>query len=170
MKTRLLSISLFLLLIGCDQTKNKDQDYLRWIGDIPFDEKMDDQEFKLCNTEAQVLQYFNMEKGAVFIGEKPNLLNFFQDNFRVEPTAKQSGWIRIRFIVNCEGKAGRHRMLQADEDFKETMFSSSITEQLFNLTKEIEIWPILERYEKGVDYYFYLTFKMKDGQIEEILP
>tara|TARA_R110002020_G_scaffold444853_1_gene656494 strand:- start:2053 stop:2316 length:264 start_codon:yes stop_codon:yes gene_type:complete len=82
----------------------------------------------------------------------------------------QNGFIRLRFIVNCEGKTGRFRVLQSDENFEEMEFDNKIVNQLVTITKGIEKWGIFYRQDDPIDYYMYLIFKIKDGQLTEILP
>jgi len=161
-------ISLFCL-IGCKEL-NPSEKYLRWVGDIEFNPALDDPEFYPCNGEEQVLQYFNLEAGPQFPGEKPALEQLFKSQYAADSIAGQSGWIRLRFMVNCKGKAGRFRLLEANSSMVAFQFDSSISEQLMSITKSIKEWPILYRDQKAIDYYFYLTFKLKDAQIQEILP
>ncbi|WP_339610225.1 hypothetical protein [uncultured Planktosalinus sp.] len=73
-------------------------------------------------------------------------------------------------MVNCEGKAGRFRVLQSDNEYRETKFDDAIVSQLENIIKGIEKWAILYSGETPVDYYMYLIFKITDGQLIEILP
>ncbi|MDX1754292.1 MAG: hypothetical protein R3259_13955 [Salinimicrobium sediminis] len=73
-------------------------------------------------------------------------------------------------MVNCEGKADRFRILQADKDYNEIEFDERITNQLLEITKGIESWKVMYGHEIPVDYYFYLIFKIKNGRITEILP
>ncbi|KPM49676.1 hypothetical protein [Jiulongibacter sediminis] len=144
--------------------------YLRWVGDSEFNAETDDPNFSPCGPEAKVLQYFNTNAGPQYAGEKPALIRHFNSNYKAPENNHQSGMVRIRFVVNCEGKAGRFRLLEADENYAPFSFDSSITDQLLRLTREIKNWHILPYGETTTDYYFYLIFKIKDGQIIEILP
>lgn len=154
---------------GCSKSKSEDSTYLRWVGDIEANDQ-DDPNFELCHSEAQVLQYFNLQQGAKYIGEKPEIIRYFKENYKIEKKITQSGWIRIRFIVNCNGEAGRFRLLESDKNYKAVKFDPTISSQLLNLTKKIKEWPKLSKKDKAVDYYFYLTFKIQNGEILEILP
>jgi len=148
-KTLILILS--ILIIGCiiEKGSNNKAEYLRWVGDIEHDPSKDNRGFAICNGEDKVLQYFNLMD---------------------EPIYKQNGLIRIRFIVNCKGQAGRFRVLQSDLNFKETEFDKKVVSQLSEITEGIERWVILQRDSQPVDYYYYLVFKIIDGRITEILP
>lgn len=167
-----LTLFTFITCTACKTeapVKSK-QEYLRWVGDIEHESGIDDSSFTICNGEQQVLQYFNMSKGPLYSGEKSTLIETFKAKYKPPANSTQSGFIRIRFIVNCQGKAGRHRLLQADRNYKKTEFEEKLVSQLLNITEQIEDWPIHTRNEVAVDYYMYLIFKIQNGQLIEILP
>lgn len=170
---KILNLLMFITLIAACQTEKKiveKPNYLRWVGDIEQDDKQDDKAFGLCRTEAEVFQYFNTQKGFRYKGEKKALVEVFTQKYRPLKRKNQSGWIRIRFIVNCKGEAGRFRLIQSNENYEEFEFDAKIVNQLLQITKSLDGWEILEHKEQAIDYYLYLVFKMKDGEIKEILP
>ncbi len=158
--------------MGCahQNTTSTEKKPLRWVGDIEHDATIDEEEFLVCNGDSKVLQYFNLGQGPVYAGEKPSLVKAFETKYVPIKSKDQNGLIRIRFIVNCEGKAGRFRVLQSDLDYQETKFDKRITAQLLQITKDIKEWVVLYKNDKPIDYYYYLIFKIIDGQITEILP
>lgn len=172
MKKSLLIISTLFALLSCksDRKNTEKQSYSRWVGDISQNEKIDDVTFKVCNGDSQILQYFNLGQGPVYTGEKSSILNTFKSKYETLSDSDQNGFIRLRFIVNCEGKTGRFRVLQSDENFEEMEFDNKIVNQLVTITKGIEKWGIFYRQDDPIDYYMYLIFKIKDGQLTEILP
>lgn len=173
MKKSFLKITVLFLTLWSCQTEKKSaekQEYLRWVGDIGQNDQIDELDFKVCNGDDKIFQYFNLGKGPVYSGEKSKVLNTFKSKYKPITGKNENGLIRIRFIVNCEGKAGRFRVLQSDYDYQETEFDEEIVSQLLNLTKGIDKWEVLHRNEVPVDYYMYLIFKITDGQLVEILP
>ncbi|MEM6297444.1 MAG: hypothetical protein AAF740_02020 [Bacteroidota bacterium] len=172
MKKYLLLILISLSFWGCKSLTESDgkSKYLRWVGDIEYDEQLDNANFKVCNGEDDIIQYFNVGDGPVYSGEKSAILQTFQTNYKPVSDSNESGLIRIRFVVNCEGKAGRFRILQSGYDYQEREFDKKITTQLLEITKGIKNWKVLYEDDTPVDYYMYLIFKIKDGQIIEILP
>ena len=173
MKKSILKLTvLFSILCSCQTEKKASEkdEYLRWVGDIEQNDQIDETEFKVCNGDDKILQYFNLGEGPVYTGEKSKILNSFKSKYQPISDKNQNGLIRIRFIVNCEGKAGRFRVLQSDYDYQEKEFDKEIISQLLNITKGIENWKVFKRNEVPVDYYIYLIFKITDGQLTEILP
>jgi len=171
-KSFLTTILLLSIFWSCQTEKkvNEKEEYLRWVGDIEHNAQIDEIDFKVCNGDDKILQYFNLGEGPVYRGEKSKILNAFKSKYQPISGKNQNGLIRIRFIVNCKGKAGRFRVLQSDFDYQEKEFDKETVSQLLNITKGIENWEVFKRHEVPVDYYIYLIFKITDGQLTEILP
>ncbi len=164
-------LSLLLIAQSCQQQYvSKDSKYLAMVGDIEHDPTLDDPEFTLCN-EKNTYQYHNLNGDMQYEGEKYALKKFFASQYKPVNKAKDSGMIRIRFLVNCKGQTGRFRIISSGHDYKEKQFDKAITDQLMTITKGLKGWKVLS--EEGgnpKDYYQYLTFKISEGQIKEILP
>jgi hypothetical protein len=173
MRKSLIAISfLFSILSSCQLEKKAQEkkEYLRNVGDIEYNDKIDEIDFKVCNGDDIILQYFNLGKGPVYSGEKSKILNVFKSKYKPLINKDQNGLIRIRFVVNCEGKSGRFRVLQSDFNYQAIEFDKRIVNQLTDITKGIENWEVLYLSEFTVDYYMYLIFKISNGQLIEILP
>ena len=159
-------------IVSCAQQQQPEQKvYPEHVGDIAYDPELDDVGFKVCNPQF-VLQYYNFGKGFQFNGEKKKILDYFQARYTGTPFKGESGYISIRFIVNCEGNTGRFRVIEMDMDYQSKKFSRELHDTLLDLTTKLTGWPICS-YEtpiQVVDYYQYLLFKIEDGAIKEILP
>jgi len=161
-------ICITILVIACKKPKNEST--VRWLGDIPFDKKIDKKDFRLCN-ENGAYQYFNIGNGIHYKGGKPILINTIYDNYDHSQVKKESGLIRIRFVVNCQGETDRFRMMQSDLQYQEKVFDKKITDQLMNITKALDGWDKKELDDgTSVDYWQFLVFKIVDGKIEKITP
>ena len=68
------------------------------VGDIPFDAKVDDPNFKLCD-EGQVLQYYNFSKGLQYLGEKVKVNQHFEENFKPDQNP-ESGY--LTYQIYCQ--------------------------------------------------------------------
>lgn len=75
-----------------------------------------------------------------------------------------SGFHSIRFIVNCEGHVGRLREQSMDSNYQEIQLAESLKKAIKNKLLSFDQWPT------GRDFYQYLTFKIEQGQIKEVLP
>ncbi|MEL7123930.1 MAG: hypothetical protein AAFO07_31115 [Bacteroidota bacterium] len=163
---KLLPLLIFFFSISCSKDVAPSK-YLRWVGDSKFDATTDSEAFKPCRGDKNVLQYFNFSDGLVYEGEKRAIDKHFQDNYHPIDN-NQTGWIRIRFIVNCKGQTGRFRLTASDENYQPTTFDTQITDQLLALTKELNGWVIQSQNNIPRDYYQYQYFS--HGIISSMFP
>lgn len=169
-KTIIFFISIIIMTQSCrHQSIPKDSRYLSMVGDIAHDPKLDDPNFTLCD-ENNTKQYHNLNEEMQYEDEKYALDQTFATQFKADPTIKDSGMIRIRFMVNCKGETGRFRLISSGYDYKEKQFNNAITDQLMTIMKNLKGWKILSDKRGPKDYYQYLIFKITDGQIKEIMP
>lgn len=159
---------LFPLLAFC-QNEVKKSVYSDSVGDIAFDAATDNKDFLVCDPP-YIYQYFNFNEGFMFEGEKIALDSIFRKQYHPEKAKKESGTLRIRFIVNCKGETDRFRIIGMDENYNEKVFDASITSQLLAITRELKGWPSKFIKERGFNYYQYIIFKIENGQLIEILP
>ena len=166
MKKEIIVI-LILIITGCEVGPS-----YRNVGDIAFDESIDSADFELCN-ELRIKQYYARgSKGtpANYVGEMKALYNEFYEQYNHPVSEDEDGYVIIRFIVNCRGKSGRFRIQEMDSDYRPKEFNSEIISQLLTVTKELDGWiPVIEDSTK-FDFYQYLTFKLENGQLVDILP
>ena len=165
----IVSITAFVFYKCVDLNSEDDHKLYRHVGDIEFDTLKDRADFTVCNEE-KIFQYFNNGSGPQYMGGKEAIDEHFFSNYQSVEIFDESGWLRIRFVVNCEGEAGRYRVMASDFDYQEKRFDKRIVNQLLELTKKIGKWPQKKYRSLYGDYYMYLIFKIKDGQLIEVLP
>jgi len=165
---RIITTSILLTLAACS-LDHSDSKYLRWVGDSVSNVAIDTLGFQICSSEYFVKQYFHFDKGLQYKGEKKKLVALFKDKY-IPVDIDQSGWIRIRFIVNCKGETGRFRIIESDLNYQERNFDQRITNQLLNITQSLDGWEIQTKNNKPKDYYQYLIFKIINGDLIEIMP
>jgi hypothetical protein len=173
-KKRLIPLLFFSFPVLCQEQKSDISLYPSSIGDIEFDSNLDKKDFQLCRPKYDA-QYYYWTKDTNYEGDKSMIEKEFKENYKSENVTKQSGLIRIRFIVNCKGETDRFRVIGMDENYHEKDFDKSITDQLLQISKRLKGWIPKNFTSKtnevfNYDYYQYLIFKLKDGQITEILP
>lgn len=165
MKKYILLLILFpLLVIGQTEKSISYQ-----VGEIIFDENIDGKDFKPCKYP-YVYQYYNFGDGFSYLGEKLEIVEQL-DSLHLQEKNNKTGYITIRFVVNCEGKIGMFRVQQMDKSYLETSFDEKFVQSLLNFTQKLNGWQ-KKKNEKNEtrDYYQYLTYKIENGKITEILP
>jgi hypothetical protein len=159
-----LFLHLILIVFSCVPEKKSGN-----VGDISFDELKDDPSFKICNSQ-EIFQYYNFD-GVKYKGDKNTLRNEIFSLIKADSLNRETGYLTIRFIVNCEGKTGMFRIQEMDAAYKATQFSDKTKNHLLSVTKRLNGWKKFEFDPgKGSDYYQYLTFKLEEGVVKEILP
>jgi len=173
---KVLFLSLvFLVLISCQQEKKKEKEISQFadpnlvtqVGDILPNSEIDG-DFQNCNI-GLIPQYYAYDEKP-FAKGKLDFERYIRQNYKAPENSKESGLLRIRFVVNCKGKSGRFRLLAMNEIYEPMDFSSSISDLLLKLTKEYKEWRVLSKKGLESDYYFYVIFKINQGKIVEVLP
>jgi hypothetical protein len=135
---------------------------------IEADPSQDDPSFSVCD-EKLLIPYYGGKKTS-YPGDKAYLIKHFSAYKEPLKSKGQSGFVTIRFIVNCKGKAGRFRMQQMDQAYQSFTFNKNITDQLLELTRQLNSWIPSEYDHRVVDTYYYLCFQIRDGKIISITP
>ncbi|MEM0993429.1 MAG: hypothetical protein AAF847_10080 [Bacteroidota bacterium] len=171
MNTRSIYFLFALLLsVNCQtggQLDKSPDTFLQSADEILYDSTIDDPDYRVCGN--YIYQYFNDGGGLIYEGEKHALIETFEDQYVPPENAQDSGLVRIRFVVNCQGKSGRFRILTGN-NYQAANLSTSITDQLLSITKMLDGWKVKQLNGKTIDYYQYLIFKIEAGKIVEILP
>jgi hypothetical protein len=140
------------------------QSYTR-VGDIAYDAAIDNKDFFLCY-DIETNQYYSLS--AHYVLDDQFIYNHFSNP--ILANSGISGYITLRFLINCEGKIGRFRVLQAGPNLEAITFPKEVTDSFLTNLAKITNWPPFSYEGKYYDAYMYLTFKMENGKIEEILP
>lgn len=140
------------------------------IGDIEYNPDLDDPSFSLCNGENQINQYFNNGNGLGYKGEKSEIFQIFENNYKPIISDLDNGLLTLRFVVNCKGETNRYRLSEMDNNYKLTNFNKSVTDQILTIAKSLKGWQPKKLEGIPIDYYQILSFKIENGQIIDILP
>lgn len=141
--------------------------YLAHVGDIPFDPSKDDPAFLVCDTQ-YVLQYYSTT--SWYKDHKKEVAQFLTSRFAVSDTLHQTGYITIRFVINCKGETGRFRMYELDSSYQAFHFSEKISGQLLQLVKQIKGWQPAKYDNDAFDSYQHIIFRISNGKIISISP
>ena len=82
----------------------------------------------------------------------------------------ESGYLTYRFIINCEGKAGGFQIIENDLEYEPKTFSDSIKSEFLNMVEQLDEWSPCVIDSVSRDSFMYISFRLEDGNIAEILP
>ncbi len=123
--------------------------------------------FQVCD-ESRIAQYYNPER-ATYSEGKNGLRKFILGNYK-NKEYKDSGYLNIRFIINCKGEAGRYIIHQNNLDLEPTELDEDMVSQLFQLTRQLKKWNPNYIRDQYRDSYMYISYRIENGEITEIIP
>lgn len=128
-------------------------------------------DFQPCGSHDAVADYYNGQRDrAQYKGGKKAIWALTKKHLQQDLLFRESGYLTLRFIINCKGEAGWFTMEEADLDFQPKKFPSETIQHFFEILYDNPDWePVILRGEAS-DAYTYITFKLKHGELIEILP
>ncbi len=140
--------------------------YTQRIAYIDSDTTILSKNFKTCGE--YIFDYYNPERARYSDG-KNGLRKFIVNNFNTK-NYTDSGYLNIRFVINCEGETGRYVVYENDLNLVPKKFDPQLTKELLKLTLSLKKWnPNIINGNK-VDSYMYISYRIEDGKITEIIP
>ena len=158
----LLVFTILILLLSCQTTKESPKHYENQIGDTPFNQNLDDSNFKFCDS-TNILHkraYIRYAGGEKALEEELIKKYIFQPEYK-----SFNGYFIIRLAVNCNNETGRFRIQVLDSSFKKTNCPRNLEAHILYISKSLKNWN--HAFYKGKDYdgYRFINIKMKKGKI-----
>jgi len=122
--------------------------------------------FETCHD--YIYDYYNPQSPTYITG-KNGLRKFILENYKNNGYL-DSGYLNVRFVINCKGESGRYVIHENDLNLKPKKFTPELKEQLFQLTTQLDKWKPNFIHNKKVDSYMYISYRIEHGEISEILP
>ncbi|CAM1345497.1 hypothetical protein [Tenacibaculum amylolyticum] len=122
--------------------------------------------FETCSTI--MFDYYNPER-ATYSEGKNGLRKFILSNYK-NKSYNESGYLHIRFIINCKGEAGCYIIHENNLNLEPKEFNKDLVDQLFKLTTQLKKWNPNVVSGKKRDSYMYISYKIENGNITEIIP
>nr|WP_297913540.1 hypothetical protein [uncultured Allomuricauda sp.] len=123
--------------------------------------------FEVCD-EDYIAQYYNPER-ATYSQGKNGLRKFILTHYE-NRNYTDSGYLNVRFVINCKGEAGRYLVHQNTLDLEPTELDKDMVHQLVELTRQLKKWNPNYIREKYWDSYMYISYRIEHGEIIEIIP
>ncbi len=127
--------------------------------------------FKTCNSIESIMDYYNFEENMIYEGGKKEIRNTVNQYFDKNKIHSESGYLTFRFVINCEGEMGRIITEESDLDFQAKKFHTNTKQHFLEITQQLSHWKkMANRRAIPSDYYTYITYKLENGELIEILP
>lgn len=98
-----------------------------------------------------------------------------KQKYTPQKDSSNTGILTLQFMVNCKGEVGQFNIIQCDYNYNPIQFNSRLIHSFTKIIQELNVFKhIILKNKEGVeinyDYLSYLTFKLKNGEIIDILP
>ena len=152
------------LLFSCANKSEVQTDYRDQIGDTVFNSNLDDPQFRFCDAS----KVLHKRAYISYVGGKKALEDAIMNAYEFNPEHHDfSGYIIVRFAVNCEDKAGRFRMQTLDPDFNLTTCPESLSRHILTIFKNLKDWKHAIYKGESYDGYTFHTVKIDNGKIQK---
>lgn len=127
--------------------------------------------FLICGEKTSIYQYYNLaSKYPLNTDSCTKTLNKL---FKYD--TKINGIITVRFVVNCNGDSGFFHLYEIDNKYKKIKFPEKYKVHILELVKGLKKWEkFVGKKQDGtiipIDYYTYFSFRILNGQVNEIIP
>ncbi len=124
-------------------------------------------EFKLCSGKKRPYYHPTLNYNGGFYEIKKHYYN----NYKSIVSTNNTGIVKVRFNINCEGKTGNYFMESYSLNYKNITISKKISEQFLNLTKNLRGWiPAHDEDGNRINSHKFFAFKIINGKLTDILP
>ncbi|OAD91751.1 hypothetical protein A7A78_10870 [Aequorivita soesokkakensis] len=145
-----------------------EEKYPHYIGFIDQNTALLNQTYSLCGDGT----IYKTHHGAPFDAYKNNKRTFTESVLKTYKNEgyTDSGYVNFRFLVNCEGNPGWFEIIEINEDYEDVSHTKEMVDQLLKITSEPSHWAIYTVDGAPQNYYHYVSYKIENGEITEILP
>lgn len=138
---------------------------------LPHGEYMDTASLKNERCPPQAAYYYSV--GGKYPQSSATLVKKVQTYLQQKQQAyNNSGYITFRFVINCEGKRmPQTEVLQTDEKYAAFHFDKELVAELFGFLQTLDKWRVAKSTDgNSYSYKAFLTFKIKNGKVVNIIP
>ena len=136
------------------------------VGWIKFDGEKDDTSFKICD-EYNIHEYYQVNPRY---GEGlKSIKEYFKSiEHNLDLPSSFSGYLTVRFVINCEGNVGRLRLMIVNRDYESVSIDFD-SDLLNEIVRNMGSW-LPGRYKgETFDSYKHIVFKIRDGKVIDII-
>ena len=133
---------------------------------IPFITETDDPEFSMCDSPS----IRSGRNRLQYEGGKDQLNEDIEAYYRkVDYQNNYSGYIVLRFLINCRGDIGRYRVASLGPDLRSQKAPKELLSHSLAMIDYIDHWTKSQAYGDGTEYSKFINIKFDNGQIQHVL-
>lgn len=179
-KTILVAITLAFALVAIVQNDDffkyrpSTEAYTKRVAYIDLRKALHTENFEVCDS-TYIVDYYNRGRNDSIYRRTEYISN--KNGLRKEVLSKyenrnysDSGYLNFRFIVNCKGEAGAYVIHENNLDLNPKKFNSELVGQLFDITVGLKKWKPNFMKGRERDSYMYISYRIENGNITEIIP
>ncbi len=168
----LLIILVSLGIIGCQEGINPNKP--EWdipirnhdLSYTPFNPTLDHPDFIICDST-------KIKSGRNQILYRGGLEQLHQDlrsAYKLESAYRSfTGYVVVRFIMNCNSELGRYRAESLHLDFSSAQAPPNFVNHILDIFKNSNHWDRRLNTPSEQEYSKFINIKFKDGQIQHVL-
>ncbi|WP_405385079.1 hypothetical protein [Maribacter sp. LLG6340-A2] len=145
-----------------------DKPYKNYIGYINQEKALLNDAYTLCD-EGAIYHTYNGAGLNAYNGTKRQFRRNLAEDYKGD-FFSDSGYLNFRFLVNCDGNPGWFEIIQMNLDLEETELDPKMVDSLFSFTALSKNWKPLEFKQEPGNYYMYVSYRIENGKVVEILP
>lgn len=126
--------------------------------------------FKLCGSENSIADYYNGDPDAGFTKGNKVLLKHLKSKIDTTAFNDFEGILTIRFVISCEATLGRFVAEAYDFDYQKQGLPENVVPVVIQSLLELNDWQATEIRGERRDSYAYISLKIKDAEIIDLLP
>ncbi|WP_442264745.1 hypothetical protein ACSIGC_10335 [Tenacibaculum sp. ZS6-P6] len=158
----------FMYYFSFGRFETDEEQFPHYVGYINQEKALLNDTYTLCGDRSIYKTHHGAPDDA-FEGGKKQFKNFILSNYKND-SYTDSGYLNFRFLINCEGNAGWFEIIEMNLDLEESPLNKSMVKQLLKLTSDSKNWAIFSYKNQPRNYYMYISYRIENGEIVEILP
>lgn len=149
-----------------ERFKKNEEKYPQHIGYLDSSNPDMSSKFRRCNPDLLPAGFYSSAFTYAFESNPSKFKEAVIPKFNSQSNYNHSGFLGIRFIIDCNGNIGDYEINALDVNYERTTFEKEMIHTLLQLCLAKEHW----KGRNTIDTYMYLILKIENGQILEIIP
>jgi hypothetical protein len=142
--------------------------YKNYIGFIDQDKALLNDKYELCD-DGRLYHTYSSASLKAYSGTKKQFRAALAQAYSGD-SYSDSGYLNFRFLVNCDGNAGWFETIEMNLDLEESSLNPQMVDSLFTFTADPKNWNPLEFSDGPSNYYMYISYRIENGKVVEIIP